>query len=189
MDHHEVKLLSEKLYDSERLAKILVDHVTNEKGEILARVWENPGFQEVYDYKGVLKQRQRLKRKQEQVFNQFDASSQLFQKVYYHPELLLEDELALRQLFISQNAWNERTLQVARGAFFLGYWPLTYVISRQVRPFGVLLWTAAYIGAYNYAALPWLTCSLQTGLNRAAEPFAKKYGIKRDEDYIKEHQQ
>ena len=74
----EAKQISESIYDSDRLAKIMVDHITNEKGEILARVWENPGFQEVYDFKGVLKQRKRLRRKQEQVFNQFDASKQLF---------------------------------------------------------------------------------------------------------------
>ena len=40
----EARLMNESLYDSEKLAKIMVDHVTNEKGEILARVWENPGF-------------------------------------------------------------------------------------------------------------------------------------------------
>ena len=44
IDNAEAKLLSEQMYDSERLAKIMVDHITNEKGEILARVWENPGF-------------------------------------------------------------------------------------------------------------------------------------------------
>ena len=85
IDQAEARLLGETLYDSDKLAKIMVDHITNEKGEILARVWENPGFQEVYDYKGVLKQRKRLKRKQEQVYNQLDADKQLFQKVYYNP--------------------------------------------------------------------------------------------------------
>ena len=82
----------------------MVDHITNDKGEILARVWENPGFQEVYDFKGVLRQRRRLKRKQEQIFNQFDSTKQLFQKVYYDPELLADDEVALRQEFIRINS-------------------------------------------------------------------------------------
>ena len=41
----------------------MVDHITNEKGEILARVWENPGFREVYDFKGVNLKRRRMKRK------------------------------------------------------------------------------------------------------------------------------
>jgi len=34
----------EQLYDADRLAKLTVDHLTNDKGEVLARVWENPGF-------------------------------------------------------------------------------------------------------------------------------------------------
>ena len=185
MDQAEANLLKEKIYDADRLAKIAVDHITNDKGEILARVWENPGFQEVYDYKGVLRQRRRLKRKQEQVFNQFDSASQLFQKVYYNPALLQEDEIALRETFISHNASNDRNISIARGAFFLAYWPLTYTISKQVRPTGVLLWTLAYYGVYRVAALGWLSCSLQKGLNGAAEPYAKKYGIKSTEEYLK----
>ena len=59
----------EKVYPTERLAKLMVDHMTNEKGEILARVWENPGFREVYDYKGVNLKRRRMKRKIEQLYN------------------------------------------------------------------------------------------------------------------------
>ena len=67
------------------MARLVVDHITNDKGEVLARVWENTGFQEVHDYNGILKQRRRLKRKQEQIFNQLDAQKKLFQKVYYNP--------------------------------------------------------------------------------------------------------
>ena len=78
----------------------MVNHLSNEKGEILAHVWENPGFQEVYDFKGVEKYRRRLKRKQEQVFNTLDAQKQMFQKVYYHPSLIADDELSLRHAFI-----------------------------------------------------------------------------------------
>lgn len=69
IDNVEAGLMSEQIYDHDKLARLMVDHITNEKGEILARVWENPGFQEVYDFKGMLKQRKRLKRKQEQVYN------------------------------------------------------------------------------------------------------------------------
>jgi len=57
--------LQDRLYDSDKLAHALVNHMTNDKGEILARVWENKGFQEIYDYKGVELTRRRLKRKQE----------------------------------------------------------------------------------------------------------------------------
>jgi hypothetical protein len=44
IDQTQAQLISENLYDSDKLAKIMVDHITNDKGEILARVWENPGF-------------------------------------------------------------------------------------------------------------------------------------------------
>ena len=184
IDQAEAKLLGETLYDSDKLAKIMVDHITNEKGEILARVWENPGFQEVYDYKGILKQRKRLRRKQEQVFNQYDADKQLFQKVYYSPNLLLDDEVSLRQEFVRLNSVNENSIQYARGGLFLGYWPLTYVISRQVRPVGVALWTAAYyFGLYRYGALQYINGSLQSSLNKVAEPFAVKYGVRKTGEY------
>ena len=185
IDQAEARLLGETLYDSDKLAKIMVDHITNEKGEILARVWENPGFQEVYDYKGVLKQRKRLKRKQEQVYNQLDADKQLFQKVYYSPSLLHDDELSLRQEFVRLNQSTENQIKYAQGAFFLGYWPLTYVISRQVRPLGVLAWSAAYyFGLYRFGALSYINSSLQCSLNKAAEPFAQKYSVKKSADYV-----
>ena len=83
----DVKTYQDQIYDADKLARLMVDHMTNSKGEILARVWENPGFQEIYDYKGVEKNRRRLKRKQEIVFNSLDASKMMFQKVYYHPSL------------------------------------------------------------------------------------------------------
>ena len=147
----------------------MVDHITNEKGEILARVWENPGFQEVYDFKGVLKQRKRLRRKQEQVFNQFDAGKQLFQKVYYNPALLQEDETALREQFIRLNDTHDATTRYAQGAFFLAFWPLTYVISRQVRPYGVAAWSLFYyFGVYRAGAVNFLNSGLQSSLNSAA---------------------
>ena len=74
----DVPALQDKMYDTENLARLMVDHITNEKGEILARVWENPGFQEIYDYKGIEKTRRRLKRKAEQVYNRTNAATQLF---------------------------------------------------------------------------------------------------------------
>ena len=53
----------EEIYPTEKLARLMVDHITNSKGEILARVWENPGFMEIYDFKGVNVKRRRMKRK------------------------------------------------------------------------------------------------------------------------------
>ena len=186
IDQTQAQLISENLYDSDRLAKIMVDHMTNEKGEILARVWENPGFQEIYDYKGVLRQRQRLRRKAEQVFNQLNAETKLFQKTYYNPALLAEDEVTLRETFIRLNESNENTLKYARVAFFGAYWPLTYVLSRQFRAPTVFAWTALYyFGFYRYGAVNWINCNLQSSLNQAAAPLAVKYGIRKPDEYLK----
>ena len=164
----------------------MVEHITNEKGEILARVWENPGFQEIYDYKGVEKYRRRLKRKQEQIFNQFDASKHLFQKVYYHPGLLHDDEIKLRQIWFDSNASHETTRKIIRNTFFVGYWPLTYAVSRNVRPWGVFFYTVAYYGVYHYTQ-KWALGGLQRGLNSNVEDFAKKYGVKKPDEYVQEN--
>ena len=48
----DVPVLQDEIYDADRLARLAVNHVTNEKGEILARIWESKGFQEIYDYRG-----------------------------------------------------------------------------------------------------------------------------------------
>ena len=78
METSEINHHLESTYNADKLAKLVVDHITNDKGEVLARVWENKGFQEVYDYKGANFKRHRLKRKQEQVYNQYNSANQLF---------------------------------------------------------------------------------------------------------------
>ncbi len=63
----------------------------------------------------------------------------------------------MRESFIRLNETNDSTLKYAQGAFFLGYWPLTYVLSRQVRPVSVLAWTFAYyFGFYRYGAVNYI---------------------------------
>lgn len=66
--------------------------MTNEKGELMANVHENPAFREVWDYHGTEKMRFRLERKKDAVFSRYSAKTQLFQKVYYAKGLLLADE-------------------------------------------------------------------------------------------------
>ena len=117
-------------------------------------MWENSGFREIYDYKGVLQDRRKLKRKQEQIFNQFDAQKQLFQKVYYNPALLQDDEIALRKTFIKLNDRHELSNTVLGWSFFLGYWPLAYYVSRRISPKALLLASVGFYGAYSYGALP-----------------------------------
>ena len=92
--------------------------------------------------------------------------------------------MSLRENFIRLNETNEATLKYAQLGFFAAYWPLTYVISRQFRPASVLAWTALYyVGLYRYGAVNWISYTLQSSLNKAAEPFAVKYGIRKPEEY------
>jgi hypothetical protein len=115
-----------------------------------------------------------------------NSDTKLFQKTYYNPALLAEDEITLRESFIRLNESNETTLKYAQLAFFGAYWPLTYVLSRQFRPASVLAWTGLYyFGFYRYGAVSWINCNLQTSLNKAAEPLAIKYGIRKTDEYIK----
>ena len=44
MDRQEYDRIIEHVYNADRLAKVAVDHLTNDQGEILARVWESGGF-------------------------------------------------------------------------------------------------------------------------------------------------
>ena len=57
VDASEVSRQLEQTYSADKLAKLLVEHITDDEGNILARVWENQGFQDIYDYKGVEKRR------------------------------------------------------------------------------------------------------------------------------------
>ena len=61
--------VKKEFQEAESIAKLMIDHSTNEKGEILANVHENSAFQNVYDYSGVEAKRWRLERKKEQVHN------------------------------------------------------------------------------------------------------------------------
>ena len=50
---------------------------------------------------------------------------------------------------------------------------------------GVLAFSLAYyFGLYRAGALGYLNTSLQSNLNRAAESLAKKYNIRKAEDYL-----
>lgn len=68
---------------------------------------------------------------------------------------------------------------------FLAYWPITYYVARRIRPTGVLLFTGFYyLGVYKMTLDKLLLNSFQSRLNASAESLARKYGVKRAEDYI-----
>lgn len=85
------------------MAKILVNHMVDDNGNMLAHVEENPGFQDVYDYKGSHARLHRLERRREEVAWNFNAQTHLFQKTYYATGLTRQDEETLRSQFKSLN--------------------------------------------------------------------------------------
>lgn len=82
----------EQFERAEAYSKVLINHVANKRGEILAHVEENPAFQEIYDYKGGQQYQHRLDRKREEVSYNYSSRANLFQKVYYATGLTAKDE-------------------------------------------------------------------------------------------------
>ena len=93
------KAKKEETEHAEKIAALILDYSSNDKGDTLANVHSCEGFQEVYDFKGSNLQRGRLDRKKELIAHNFSAGSHLFQKVYYAKDLLLDDERKLRATF------------------------------------------------------------------------------------------
>ena len=99
--------MAKEMKRADRLADLVMDFSTNGQGQELANVQNSAGFQDVYDYRGGLKSSWRLDRKREWVAAQYDAKSQLFQKVFYAKDLVLEDERELRAAFFNaESAFN-----------------------------------------------------------------------------------
>lgn len=160
-----------------QLSDLLARHMTNSKGEVLALVHEDRAFQEIYDFHGIEKLRNRLERKKEQVHNQYSARTHLFQKCYYAKDLLLEDEKQLREIFHSTNQAQETEARFTKLALAAAFFPASYRLARQVRPSTVGLFAVAYFGFYKFGVQPFSVQRMQNSLNAQAKPFAEKYGI------------
>ena len=108
----------------------------------------------------------------------------LFQKVYYHPGLLLQDEQQLRAMFFTQNQGHDALQKYAGVAMFAGYWPLIYSVTRSVKPMGCFVFTAAYGLTWAKIVQPFLVGRLQSSLNSSVAQMAEKYKIKTDAHYL-----
>ena len=140
----------------------MIEHHTNEAGELLARNHESQGFQEIYDYKGGQKRRFRLERKAEQVFNQYNAATHLFQKVYFATGLTHNDETLLRAAYWEQSKSYDQQVQVARGVLGLAFVPAVYRLSMTFKPASLVLFGGAYyFGLYQGVVNPMLLDRLQ----------------------------
>lgn len=168
--------LKQEMARADSLANLVMDFNHDSKGQLLANVHTSQGFQSVWDYRGAEKKRWRLDRKKEQVAHNYDVRTQLFQKIYYAKDLLLDDERELRSAFVVAEKSYEMQRAVGQAALFLGFFPLTYRLARTVRPATLLIWTGAYYYfGYKRGFEPLTDWQFQSSLNSAARPFALKY--------------
>jgi hypothetical protein len=80
-----------------------------------------------------------------------NARTHLFQKVYYAPGLIHDDESRLRDAFWSANKTMNYSTQVTQAVMFLGAFPLAYRMSGFLRPTslavgGILYYLVGYQG-------------------------------------------
>ena len=128
----EMELAQEKQVAKE-LANIFVRETTNEKGEVLARLWLSPEFKEAHDYGMGYEKHDLLKNRLETIYMNTDPSEQLFQKMYYSPNLLKRDEITMRRHFISCNGSYDLRNTAINWATALSYFPVLYFASTKVR--------------------------------------------------------
>ena len=101
-------------------------------------------------------QRGLLKRKSEQVSKDFSIDKSLFQRVYYNPDLLQEDEENLRKTFFHYNAKFDRNSNILAGLGFFGYLGSVYYVAKFVKPPTVALLSVGYVFGYYYGPKQWL---------------------------------
>ena len=68
---------------------------------------------------------------------------------------------------------------------FVAFWPITYSISKTVKPVGCAFFAAAWFASYFKVMKPFTLSQFQSSLNKSAQPYADKYGVKSDADYMK----
>lgn len=160
------------------LAKLVMDFNNDQNGKELANVQTSQGFQEVYDYFGSEKVRFRLDRKKDQVSASYDARTQLFQRLYYTRDLLLDDERQLRNSYFLAEKNYTMLRQAGQAGLLLAYFPLTYRLAAVVRPATLVLWTGAYYyGAYKNGLEPAALWQFQNALNSSARGIATRYNL------------
>ena len=123
-------------------------------------MFESEAFKALYDPEGHEERKVRLGRRQLQVFNQLNADSSLFQKVYYHPGLLQEDEQKLRTIFWKHSQAHDQMQTWAGVGTFAAFWPIMYNLSKTMKPAGCLVFTAAYYFGWTNVTKPFLSSRL-----------------------------
>ena len=159
------------------MARVYAKHASNDKGEVFARLWETPEFREAFDYNQGYEKKGMLKLRIETIHRNTKMAQQLFQKVYYYPNLLEDDEVELRKRFITESATHDVRSTVLNWGLFVGFWPTLYFASKKFKGWpcvwGVsIAWYFLYKQSHRFND-GWL----QSNLNSFAHPLVEKYNI------------
>ena len=138
---------------------------------------ETAAFREIYDYRGGLFRRHRLDRKKEEVSNNFNSRTHLFQKVYYATGLTYKDEQNLREHFCKADTHHEFWCKATGLSMLVAFFPLMRAVSARTRATYMPFVAVGYYGVYRFGLCPLYDQMLQDSLNRHARPLAAKYNI------------
>ena len=162
---------------AKHLAKAFVKFNTDDKGNFYAKLWERPEFKEAFDYGQGYEKKNMLKYKIDAVWRHTDMRRQLFQKVYYFPGLLAEDEADLRKKFVNESGSHDLRSSAINWTLATTFFPALWAGSTRFRGWGVV---AAVSISYwfLYKQLHRVNSNmLQSNLNSFARPLVEKYNI------------
>ena len=159
------------------LAREFAKENSNDQGYLYAKLWETPEFRESFDYGMGYEKKNMLRYRCETIFRHTRMSKQLFQKIYYYPNLLLEDEVNLRKKFISESASHDLRSTLINWVVAGSYLPTLWAASTRLRGWPCVFvvstaWIIFYRQAHNYNKN-----MLQNNLNSFASPLIEKYQI------------
>ena len=162
---------------AKNLARVYAQNVTNEQGDTYARLWETPEFKEAFDYGQGYEKKNMLRFRIETIFRHTRKAKQLFQKVYYYPNLLEDDEVELRKRFLSESGSHDLRSTFINWGTAASYFPVLYVASRRFTGWSCVLgvsvsWYLLYRQAHTLN-----DNLLQSKLNSFANPLIAKYKI------------
>ena len=159
------------------LAREFAKQNVDQTGSFYAKLWETPEFKEAFDYGMGYEKKNMLKYRIETIFRHTRMAKQLFQKVYYYPNLLLEDEAELRKRFITESGSHDLRGTMINWFIVGSYLPALWAASTRFRGWGCvfavsLSWYVLWKQGHNFN-----TNMMQNNLNSFASPLIEKYKI------------
>lgn len=158
-------------------AKAFAKQNTDSQGNILAKIWESPEFKESFDYNMSYEKKKMLKYRLETIWRNTRMAKQLFQKVYYYPNLILDDEIELRKRFITESGSHDLRSSAVNWTLASTFFPAMWVASSRIRGWGCVLTVSFSWYLLHKQIHKFNDGILQNNLNSFARPLIEKYHI------------